>query len=83
MLKKDILKTITKYNLIQNGDKIVVGVSGGPDSMTLINVLNDIKNDQEISLDFELVVAHINHNIREEYWINNNWLFTINTRFRK
>ena len=66
MFKDDILKTITKYNLIQNGDKIVVGVSGGPDSIALINVLNDIRNDEKISLNFELVAAHINHNIREE-----------------
>lgn len=64
MFKENILKTIKKYNLIQDGDKIVVGVSGGPDSMCLINVLNDIKNDK--TLNFELVVAHVNHNIREE-----------------
>lgn len=66
MFKEAILETITKYNLIQNGDKIVVGVSGGPDSISLINVLNEIKNDNTIKLDFDLVVAHINHNIREE-----------------
>ena len=66
MFKDDILKTITKYNLIQNGDKIVVGLSGGPDSISLINVLNDIKNDNTIPLEFEIVAAHINHNIREE-----------------
>ena len=64
MFKENILKTITKYTLIEDGDKIVVGVSGGPDSMCLINVLNDIKNDK--TLNFELVVAHVNHNIREE-----------------
>lgn len=66
MFKEDILETINKYNLIQNGDKIVVGVSGGPDSISLINVLNEIRNDKNISLEFDLVAAHINHNIREE-----------------
>lgn len=66
MFKDDILATITKYNLIQDGDKIVVGVSGGPDSISLINVLNEIKEDTEIPLNFDLVVAHINHNIRKE-----------------
>lgn len=66
MFKDDILATITKYNLIQDGDKIVVGVSGGPDSISLINVLNEIKEDAEIPLNFDLVVAHINHNIRKE-----------------
>ncbi len=66
MFKDDILNTITKYNLIQNGDKVVVGLSGGPDSISLINVLNEIREDKSIPLDFDLVAAHINHNIREE-----------------
>ena len=30
-MKQKILQTIKKYNLIENGDKIVLGVSGGPD----------------------------------------------------
>lgn len=38
-LQDKVLKTIQKYNLIQSGDSIVIGVSGGPDSMTLLNVL--------------------------------------------
>ena len=38
MLNK-ILNTINKYNLIQKGDKIVIGVSGGPDSMCLLDSL--------------------------------------------
>lgn len=64
MLKEKVLETIEKYKLIQNGDKIVVGVSGGPDSICLINVLNEIKKDKTIQ--FELIVCHINHLIREE-----------------
>lgn len=64
MLKEKVLETIKKYNLIENGDKIVVGVSGGPDSICLVDLLNEIKNDGKIN--FELVVCHINHMIREE-----------------
>ena len=41
MIEEKILNTITKYNLIKNGDKIVVAVSGGPDSMCLLDVLNN------------------------------------------
>lgn len=66
MFKEKILETITKYNLIQNGDKIIVGLSGGPDSISLINVLDEIRNDETIDLKFDLIAAHINHNIREE-----------------
>jgi len=57
-----VLKTIQKYNLINENDKIVIGVSGGPDSMCLLHILNSIKNE----LNFEIVVAHINHMIRPE-----------------
>ena len=61
MLEQEILKTINKYNLIESGDKIVLGVSGGPDSICMLNILNKIKKD----LKFDIVVAHINHGIRE------------------
>ena len=61
-MKQKILQTIKKYNLIQNGDKIVVGVSGGPDSICLLHILNELKKE----LNFEIYVAHINHMIREE-----------------
>lgn len=61
-MEKEILQTIEKYNLINKGDKIVLGVSGGPDSLSMLNVLNKFKND----LGFEIVVAHVNHMIRKE-----------------
>lgn len=61
-LREKVLQTIQKYELIENGDNIVIGVSGGPDSMTLLNVLNELKE----KLDIEIFVAHINHMIREE-----------------
>ena len=63
-MKEKVLDIIKKYNLIENGDKVVIGVSGGPDSITLLNVLLEIKNDKAI--DFEMVVCHVNHMIREE-----------------
>lgn len=63
-MKEKILKTIRKYNLIENGDRVIIGVSGGPDSMTLLSVLLEIK--EEKTIDFDMVVCHINHMIREE-----------------
>ena len=61
-MKNKVIDTIKKYNLINPGDKIVLGVSGGPDSISMLNILNEIKNDFQ----FEIYVAHINHMIREE-----------------
>ena len=62
MLEEKVLNTINKYNMIQSGDGIVIGVSGGPDSMTLLNILNNLKE----KLNIKLYVAHINHSIRKE-----------------
>lgn len=49
---------IKSESLIVKGETIVVGVSGGIDSMVLLNVLYD--------LGYNLVIAHVNHNVREE-----------------
>jgi len=65
-LKEKVLKTIKKYNLIENGDSIVLGVSGGPDSICMLNILNDIRNDKKLHMEFDIIVAHLNHLIREE-----------------
>lgn len=47
---------------IKYSDSIVVGVSGGPDSMALLNILIDIRKN----LDIQIICAHVNHNIRKE-----------------
>lgn len=62
VVEEKVLKTIQKYNMIQNNDKLVLGVSGGPDSLFMLYILNKLKEQ----LHFEIVVAHINHMIREE-----------------
>ena len=61
-MKEKVLDTIKKYNLIENGDSIVIGVSGGPDSICLLHVLNSLKEE----LNFNIYVAHVNHMIRIE-----------------
>ena len=61
-MKDKILQTIKKYNLIEKGDSIVIGVSGGPDSICLLHILNELKQE----LNFKIYVAHINHMIRKE-----------------
>ena len=52
-----VTNTIKKYNLINADDKIVLGVSGGPDSLGLLWCLH--------SLNYNIVVCHINHGLRK------------------
>lgn len=61
MIKK-ILDYIKKYHMIEEGDTIVAGISGGADSVCLLFVLLEIK--KQFFLDIEVV--HINHGIRRE-----------------
>ena len=65
-MKEKVLETIKKYNLIKDGDRLVLGVSGGPDSIAMLNILNDIRNDKKQHMNFDIIVAHVNHMIREE-----------------
>ena len=74
-MEDKILKTIQKYELINDGDKIVVAVSGGPDSICLLNILKNIQKEKSIlttskktytNPSFEIIVAHVNHMIRKE-----------------
>ncbi|MDD5292021.1 MAG: tRNA lysidine(34) synthetase TilS [Candidatus Omnitrophica bacterium] len=60
MLQKNILKTIHKYDLISPLDRVLIGVSGGPDSLALLYLLNDLK----VKLGISIIVAHLNHGIR-------------------
>ncbi len=55
-----VLKTITDYELLQKGDRVVVGVSGGPDSMALLAVLRSLKEKYDLTLH----VVHVNHMFR-------------------
>ena len=61
-MKNKILNIIREYDLIQEEDQIVVGLSGGPDSMALLYVLLDIREE----IDFGIHIAHVNHGIRGE-----------------
>ena len=62
-IKKTLMKvrhTITKYHMIEDGDRVVVAVSGGPDSVCLLDILQELKDELRI----ELIVAHFDHGLR-------------------
>ena len=62
MIKDKVAMTIEDRNLINAGDHIVVGVSGGPDSVCLLHILHELSD----TLDFRLTAVHVNHCLRGE-----------------
>ena len=61
-LFREILKVNKKYNLIEINDIIVVGFSGGPDSVFLVEMLKRLQN----FINFNIYLVHINHLLRGE-----------------
>ncbi|HAI87591.1 MAG TPA: tRNA(Ile)-lysidine synthetase, partial [Firmicutes bacterium] len=59
-LARIALETMRKYSMIDTGDGVVVGVSGGPDSVSLLHFLNSIAPRYSLKLH----IAHVNHMIR-------------------
>ena len=61
-LFREILKLNEEYNLIENNDTIVVGFSGGPDSVFLVEMLKKLQD----FFKFKIYLVHINHLLRGE-----------------
>lgn len=55
-----VLNTIKNYNMLEKGDRVLVGLSGGPDSLALLHVLIGIKE----MYDLHICAAHVNHSLR-------------------
>jgi tRNA(Ile)-lysidine synthase len=61
-LEQLVLRYIRKHKLIEAGQKVLVAVSGGPDSVCLLYILYKVQTDLNITLH----VAHLNHQLRGE-----------------
>lgn len=60
MLSRKVAETIHRYRLVEPGDRVLVAVSGGADSMALLQTLADLRQ----GLELELGVAHLDHQLR-------------------
>lgn len=59
-MKDNVKKTIAEHRLFENASRVTVALSGGADSVSLIHVLLELKEEVNI----ELCAAHLNHQLR-------------------
>ena len=59
-MKNKVLNFINKNKILQYGDSVILGVSGGADSICMLYLLKDISSEMNLTL----YVVHINHHIR-------------------
>jgi tRNA(Ile)-lysidine synthase len=62
MLYQAFKDTIEKLSLLEKKDKVILGVSGGPDSLALLYLFHKLRQERKV----ELVCAHFNHQLRPE-----------------
>jgi len=62
MLVNKVERFITKHQLVKPGDRILLAVSGGPDSMCLLHMLHSLGP----KLELEIAAVHLNHGLRAE-----------------
>lgn len=56
-----IVETINKFGMLKQNDNILVALSGGADSVTLLHLLNSLKE-----YSFNIWACHVNHQIRNQ-----------------
>ena len=57
-----VKNTIRQYNMLRDGDTVLIAVSSGPDSVCLLHVLKELQDEYNLSLH----IAHLNHGFRGE-----------------
>jgi len=59
---RKVQKTILRFALLAGGERVLIAVSGGPDSMALLHALEGIRHEWGLSL----IVAYLDHGLRPE-----------------
>ncbi|MCX5707215.1 MAG: tRNA lysidine(34) synthetase TilS [Candidatus Omnitrophica bacterium] len=62
LILKKLKDSIRRHNLIAKNDKILIGVSGGADSLSLLYLLNSLRKEFGITLH----IAHLDHMLRKD-----------------
>ncbi len=70
MIINKIKNTIKEHQLIEYGDYVILGLSGGPDSVCLFHALFTLREE----LGIELYAVHLNHQFREEAAIDQKYV---------
>jgi len=52
------IKGIKEYNMIEDGDKIAIGVSGGKDSLLLVKLFQELKKDKSKNFEIEPIILN-------------------------
>jgi len=59
-LKNKVKKYIIQHNLLKDNSKVLLAVSGGPDSVALLDLMFSLRKDYGL----KIIIAHFNHGIR-------------------
>ena len=59
---QQVWQTVEKFQMLETGDSVLLGVSGGPDSVALLHLLASRQDDYGV----RLFVVHVNHQLRAE-----------------
>ncbi|WP_052446914.1 tRNA lysidine(34) synthetase TilS [Candidatus Soleaferrea massiliensis] len=61
-MNHNVRETIRRYRMLEYGDSVVIGISGGADSVTLLHLLCTLREEYALSLR----ACHVNHGLRGE-----------------
>jgi tRNA(Ile)-lysidine synthase len=59
---KKVKQTIKKHSMLKGGERVLVGLSGGPDSVSLLHLLNELREEWRLSLN----ALYVDHGLRPE-----------------
>ncbi len=73
-----VKETIDDHKLLRKSERVIVGVSGGPDSVVLLYILNALRYELGITLH----VAHLNHRLRKDAWLDQRFVEKLCDRWK-